>query len=113
MSRKGNCRENARVAGFFRSLKVAAIHGEPLMNHEQICQTVFAHIEVGQRRHSALDYLSLENYEKIFPPAERSRLSAGSSIKGLDPGQAGSRKRCCDATAGPRSGPRTAHTADN
>ena len=62
-----------------------------------------------------LELLPLSLSEITQAPA-KPRLPAGLRVKGirlkgLDPGQAGSRKRCCDATAGPRSGPRTAHTA--
>lgn len=67
MSRKGNCWDNACVESFFHSLKVEAIHDEPLMTREQMRQAVFEYIEVDynrQRRHSALGYLSPENYEK-------------------------------------------------
>jgi len=68
MSRKGNCWDNACVESFFHSLKVEAIHGEPLMNREQMRQTVFEYIEVDynrNRRHSALGYLSPVNFEKL------------------------------------------------
>ena len=67
MSRKGNCWDNACVESFFHSLKVEAIHGEPLLNRENTRQTVFEYIEIDynrNRRHSALDYLSPENFEK-------------------------------------------------
>jgi len=67
MSRKGNCWDNACVESFFHSLKVEAIQYEPLMNREQMRQAVFEYIEVDynrQRRHSALGYLSPEQYEK-------------------------------------------------
>jgi len=66
MSRKGNCWDNACVESFFHSLKVEAIQYEPLMNRDQMRQTVFEYIEVDynrQRRHSALGYLSPEQYE--------------------------------------------------
>ena len=67
MSRKGNCWDNACVESFFHSLKVEAIHDEPLMNRENTRQAVFEYIEVDynrNRRHSALGYLSPENFEK-------------------------------------------------
>lgn len=68
MSRKGNCWDNACVESFFHSLKVEAIQYEPLMDRDQMRQTIFEYIEVDynrQRRHSALDYLSPEQYEKL------------------------------------------------
>lgn len=67
MSRKGNCWDNACVESFFHSLKVEAIQYEPLMSRDQMRQAVFQYIEVDynrQRRHSALGYLSPEQYEK-------------------------------------------------
>jgi len=67
MSRKGNCWDNACVESLFHSLKVEAIHDEPLMDRAQMRQAVFEYIEVDynrQRRHSALGYLSPDNYEQ-------------------------------------------------
>ena len=68
MSRKGNCWDNACVESFFHSLKVEAIQYEPLMNRSQMRQAVFEYIEVDynrKRRHSAIGYLSPEQYEKL------------------------------------------------
>lgn len=67
MSRKGNCWDNACAESFFHSLKVEAIHDEPVMTREQMRQTVFEYIEVDynrQRRHSALGYVSPEHFER-------------------------------------------------
>lgn len=67
MSRKGNCWDNACVESFFHSLKVEAIQYEPLMDREGMRQAVFEYIEIDynrNRRHSALGYLSPENFEK-------------------------------------------------
>ena len=67
MSRKGDCWDNACVESFFHLLKVEAIHDEPIPNREQMRQRVFEYIEMDynrRRRHSALGYLSPENYEK-------------------------------------------------
>lgn len=66
MSRKGNCWDNACVESFFHSLKVEAIHDEPLMNRETMRSTVFEYIDIDynrQRRHSTLGYLSPEKFE--------------------------------------------------
>jgi|TARA_B110000879_G_scaffold202958_1_gene279976 transposase InsO family protein len=46
MSRKGNCWDNACVESFFHSLKVEAVHDEPLRNREQMRQAIFEYIEV-------------------------------------------------------------------
>lgn len=66
MSRKGNCWDNACAESFFHSLKVEAIQYEPIMTREEMRQNIFEYIEVDYnrvRRHSALGYLSPENYE--------------------------------------------------
>lgn len=66
MSRKGNCWDNACVESFFHSLKVEAIQDEPMMNREAMRQHIFEYIEVDynkKRRHSALGYLSPEQFE--------------------------------------------------
>ena len=66
MSRKGNCWDNACVESFFHSLKVEAIHDEPLMDRETMRSTVFEYIDIDynrQRRHSTLGYLSPEKFE--------------------------------------------------
>ena len=66
MSCKGNCWDNACVESFFHSLKVEAIQYEPLMNRAEMREMVFEYIEVDynrKRRHSALGYLSPEQYE--------------------------------------------------
>ena len=60
MSAKGNCYDNACAETFFHSLKVEAIHGEPLLNREQTKSRVFEYIAVdynNQRRHSYTGYL--------------------------------------------------------
>ena len=66
MSRRANCWDNACVESFFHSLKVEAIHYEPIKNRNDMRQTVFEYIEIDynrKRRHSALGYLSPEKFE--------------------------------------------------
>ena len=66
MSRKADCWDNACVESFFHSLKVEAILYEPLLTSEATRQAVFEYIESYYnrvRRHSTLDYVSLEQYE--------------------------------------------------
>lgn len=66
MSRKACCWDNACAESFFHSLKVEAIHDEPIMDRESMRKTVFEYIEVDYnkiRRHSSLGYLSPENFE--------------------------------------------------
>ncbi len=66
MSRKADCWDNACVESFFHSLKIEAIHYDPLMNRENTRQAVFEYIEGyynRKRRHSTLGYVSPEQYE--------------------------------------------------
>ena len=66
MSAKGNCYDNACAERFCHSMKVEAIHGEPLQSREETRQTVFEYIEVDYnrtRRHSAIGYVSPEAFE--------------------------------------------------
>jgi putative transposase len=66
MSRKGNCWDNAVAESFFHTLKVELLKDEPLTDRETLKQQVFEYIEVDYnktRRHSAIGYLSPENYE--------------------------------------------------
>jgi Transposase and inactivated derivatives len=67
MSRKGNCWDNAVVESFFGTLKREAIHGRSFPSREEARTTVFEYIEVWynrKRRHSALGYLSPEQFER-------------------------------------------------
>ena len=66
MSAKGNCYDNACAESFFHSMKVEAIHGEPLQSRAETRQTMFEYIEVDHnrtRRHSAIGYISPEAFE--------------------------------------------------
>lgn len=66
MSRKGNCWDNACAESFFHSLKVEAVQYEPLMTRSEMRENVFEYIEVDYnrvRKHSALGYLSPEQFE--------------------------------------------------
>lgn len=66
MSRKGNCWDNACAESFFHSLKVEAIHDEPIKNRQQMRKMVFEYIEVDYnrtRRHSAIGYVSPATFE--------------------------------------------------
>lgn len=68
MSAKGNCYDNACAESFFHSLKVEAIHGEPLLSREQTKSRVFEYIEVdynAKRRHSYINYLSPVDFESL------------------------------------------------
>ena len=67
MSRKGNCWDNAVVESFFATLKKEEVHREDYLTHEQAKASLFCYIEIfynRQRRHSALGYLSPNQYEQ-------------------------------------------------
>jgi transposase InsO family protein len=66
MSRKGDCWDNAVAESFFHSLKVEAVHGEMFQSRAAMREAVFEYIEVyynRQRLHSALGYMSPEQFE--------------------------------------------------
>lgn len=67
MSRKGNCYDNAPVESFFASLKRELIYRRRFNSQQEARTAVFAWIEGWynrKRRHSALGYLSPEEFEK-------------------------------------------------
>ena len=66
MSRKGNCWDNAMMESFFATLKKECVHLEWYATRAAARQSVFEYIELfynPRRRHSALGYLSPEEYE--------------------------------------------------
>ena len=67
MSRRGNCYDNAPVESFFASLKRELVYRTRFATREEARTAVFAWIEGWynrKRRHSALGYLSPEQFEK-------------------------------------------------
>ena len=69
MSRKGNCWDNAVAESFFHTLKVEAVHGEPVRSRRETEFEVFDYIEryYNQRRiHSSIEYHSPELYERMY-----------------------------------------------
>ena len=67
MSGAGNCYDNAMMESFFATLKTECVV-ERYTTHRQAKQAIFEYIEVWynrQRRHSALDYLSPEQFEQL------------------------------------------------
>jgi len=68
MSRKGNCWDNAVAESFFKTIKVEWICGQNYLDQEQAQLSIFEWIECWynrRRRHSALDYQTIEELEKI------------------------------------------------
>ena len=67
MSRKGNCWDNAPMESFYHSLKTEWVAFEDYRNLDEARASIFSYIELfynRKRRHSAIDYLSPENYEQ-------------------------------------------------
>ena len=66
LSGKGNCYDNAAAESFFHTLKVELIHAERFAAREALKEIVFEYVEVEYnrtRRHSALGYVSPEQFE--------------------------------------------------
>lgn len=66
MSRRRNCWDNAPVESFFATLKKELVHHEDYQTRQEARVSIFQYIEVfynKRRRHSALGYLSPEQFE--------------------------------------------------
>jgi transposase InsO family protein len=66
MSRKGNCYDNAYVESWFASLKKEWIYRRNYSSEKELKALVFEYIETWynrKRKHSALDYMSPEEYK--------------------------------------------------
>jgi transposase InsO family protein len=69
MSRKGNCYDNAVMESFFATLKKELVHQADYASRQEARQSLFEYIEVfynRRRRHSALGYVSPEQYEQAI-----------------------------------------------
>ncbi len=69
MSRRGNCWDNAVAESFFATVKVELAHDAAWATRAQARGEVFEYIEQfynGQRRHSALGYLSPLTFERLW-----------------------------------------------
>lgn len=67
MSRKGNCWDNAVAESFFKTLKVGCVYQNKFETKQQAALIVFEYIEIWYNRkrlHSALGYLSPQDFEK-------------------------------------------------
>lgn len=81
MSRKGDCWDNAMAESFFATIKKERIEHTRYRTREQAREDVFDYIEMfynPKRRHSALGYVSPNDFE-------RAELSSDSSNKGNGP----------------------------
>lgn len=79
MSRKGNCWDNAPMESFFASLKRELIHRRNFATRKEAQTAVFEWIEVfynRQRRHSALGYLSPEDFERQYLQRQQQKPDA-------------------------------------
>lgn len=69
MSRTGNCYDNAVIESFWATLKVEQVHDQRYRTRAQARTDIFLFIEGfynRRRRHSALGYLSPEQFERNF-----------------------------------------------
>lgn len=68
MSRTANCYDNAHCESFFHSLKTELIYRKHFKTRKEAMQAIFEWIETWynrQRRHSGIEYMSPEEYEKL------------------------------------------------
>ena len=68
MSGKGNCYDNAIMETFFHTLKTELIYFERYQTKEDARRSIFEYIEVFYnrvRRHSALNYKSPTEFERL------------------------------------------------
>jgi len=69
MSRKGNCWDNAVAERFFKTLKSEMVYQKRFLTKAQAKLEIFDYIEVWynrKRRHSAIDYFTPCEYEKML-----------------------------------------------
>ena len=67
MGSKGDCFDNAVAESFFATLKKELVHRQPWPTRRDLGSAVFEYVEAfynRQRRHSTLDYLSPEEFER-------------------------------------------------
>jgi len=67
MSRRANCWDNAVAESFFATVKVELVHDARWATRAAARTALFEYIEIfynGQRRHSALGYLSPRAFER-------------------------------------------------
>ena len=79
MSRRGNCYDNAPVESFFSTLKRERIHRRQYTTRAAARTDIFQYIECWyncKRRHSALGYLSPEQFERRAMAAKELPIAA-------------------------------------
>ena len=79
MSRKGNCYDNAPAESFFASLKRELVYRTTFATREEARMAIFEWIAVWYNRkrlHSAIGYVSPEEFERHYQPNETMRLAA-------------------------------------
>jgi putative transposase len=67
MGSRGDCFDNAVAESFFATIKKELVHRRPWPSRRDLSSEIFDYIEAfynRQRRHSTLDYLSPEEYER-------------------------------------------------
>jgi transposase InsO family protein len=68
MSRRGNCYDNAVTETFFHTLKTELVNRRRYKSREEARRSIFEYIEIFYNRkriHSAIDYLSPVEFEKL------------------------------------------------
>ena len=68
MSRKGNCYDNAVVESFFHTLKIECVRRQRYRTRQEAKQSLFDYIEIfynRKRRHSTLNYMNPNDYERL------------------------------------------------
>lgn len=79
MSRKGNCWNKASTESFFASLKKERVYRTHFTRRTEARAAIFSWIEVWynrKRRHSSLDYLSPEAFERKYQQEQHKAIAA-------------------------------------
>ncbi len=81
MSRKGNCWDNAPTESFFATIKKELIHRTRFATRQEAHKAIFAYIEIWynrKRKHSTLEYLSPEAFERKYQQEQQHSQSQAS-----------------------------------
>jgi putative transposase len=69
MSGRGNCYDNALAESFFATLKTEEVDDTPYETRQRAKTSIFSYIETfynSKRRHSSLNYLSPDDFERLY-----------------------------------------------